>query len=136
MLDSSVALAWCFEDEASPATSGLLDNIVAHGAIAPGLWPLEVLNVLLLAEQRKRIDAQKREEFVGFLRGLPVAIDPETDTQAWEATSQLAEHHGLTLYDATYLELAKRARLPLATLDRKLQAAASAISVPLLGLTS
>ena len=134
VIDSSVALTWCFEDERTPATLALLDRVVQAGATAPALWPLEVLNALAMAERRKHLTATQRHHLSGFLRDLPITLDLETAAQAWTATAHLAEQHRLTLYDASYLELAQRLRLPLATLDRDLRAAASALGVPALGL--
>ncbi|MBK6974640.1 MAG: type II toxin-antitoxin system VapC family toxin [Sterolibacteriaceae bacterium] len=133
VVDSSVALTWCFEDERTPATMALLDQVTETGAIAPALWPLEILNGLAMAERRGRLDAERRERLAGFLRELPVALDNETATQAWTLTAQLSARFRLTLYDAAYLELAQRLRLPLATLDQELRAAADALGVPLLG---
>jgi predicted nucleic acid-binding protein len=132
VIDSSAALAWCFEDEQTSAILNFLDEVVENGAVAPALWPLEVLNALLTAERRKRLDAAQRQRLAGFLRDLPITIDSETDSQAWTATMRLAEAHGLTVYDAAYLELAQRLALPLAALDRALRAAAKAEGVPLI----
>jgi predicted nucleic acid-binding protein len=132
VVDSSVTLTWCFADERTPATVALLDRVTDSGAFAPSLWPLEVLNALLMAEKRKRIDAIKRHELIGLLQTLPVTIDPQTVAQAWIVTDRLAGQYGLTVYDASYLELAQRLSLPLATLDEQLCAAALAIGVPLL----
>jgi predicted nucleic acid-binding protein len=131
VVDSSIALTWCFEDEANPVADALLAQLTDDGAFAPSLWPLEVLNVLLMAERRKRITADARRDRISFLRGLPIALDPAV--QAWTITNHLAERHRLTLYDATYLELAQRLNLPLATLDADLRAAANASGVALLG---
>lgn len=133
VIDSSVALAWCFEDERTSATVAVLERIGQSGAAAPALWPLEVLNVLVLAERRKRLTATQRHNLAGSLRDLPVTLDYETAAQAWGATVRLAEQHRLTLYDATYLELAQRLDLPLATLDQELRTAAGAFDIPLLG---
>ena len=133
VIDSSVALTWCFEDERTPATLALLDRVAQAGATAPTLWPLEVLNALAMAERRKRLTAVQRHHLAGFLRNLPITLDPETAAQAWIATTRLAEQHRLTLYDASYLELAQRLGLPLATLDQELRRAANAIGVPALG---
>ena len=135
VLDNSVALAWCFEDEQTPAISALLDRLVETGASAPMLWPLEALNGLMVAQRRRRIDAAAWAEFAAFLQELLVMIDAQTVDQVWGATSALAGQFGLTVYDAAYLELAQRRRLPLATLDRDLRRAASAVEVELLGLT-
>jgi predicted nucleic acid-binding protein len=136
VLDSSVSLAWCFEDEQTPAVMALLDRIIETGASAPLLWPLEVLNALFAAERRRRIDSAKRQKLAAFLRDLPVALDAETAVQAWEATPRLAERFRLTTYDAAYLELAHRRRLPLASLDQELRVAASTIGVETLGLSA
>ncbi len=135
VLDNSVALAWCFEDEQTPAISALLDRLVETGASAPMLWPLEALNGLLVAERRRRIDATARAAYAAFLSELPVRIDSQTVDQVWGATAVLAAQFGLTVYDAAYLELAQRRQLPLATLDKQLRVAAGAISIRLLGLS-
>lgn len=133
VLDSSVALTWCFEDEHTLATLALLDQITETGAIAPALWPLEVLNALTMAERRGRLDGTQRHQLAGFLRDLPVSLDQETADQAWTITMRLAERYQLTLYDAAYLELAQRLELPLATLDQELRAAGNALGITLLG---
>lgn len=106
----------------------LLDRVTETGAFAPQLWPIEALNGLLTAERRKRIDTPRRHR----LAELPIAIDGETASRLWHPTAQLAEDHGLTACDATYLELALRLNLPLATSDRPLIAAAQAAGIPLL----
>lgn len=133
MLGNSVALAWCFEDERTPAVMDLLDRVVEAGATAPLLWPLEALDGLFSAERRRRLDGARRGRLTGFLRDLPVALDPDTDGQAWEATARLAERFRLTAYDAAYLELAQRRRLPLASLDQALRAAAAGLGMEVLG---
>ncbi|MCA3390244.1 MAG: type II toxin-antitoxin system VapC family toxin [Roseomonas sp.] len=132
VLDNSVALAWCFEDEQSPPIMALLDRVVATGAMAPLLWPLEALNGLLVAERRHRLDAAKRAELAGLLRALPITLDDETADKSWVATLRLAERFTLSVYDATYLELAQRRRLPLASKDRALRNAAAALGVEVL----
>jgi hypothetical protein len=91
VLDNSVALTWCFEDERTPATTALLEQVGESGALAPGLWPLEALNGLLVAERRGRLDTSRRQRLAGFLRALPVSLDDETASQAWTATMGLAE---------------------------------------------
>ena len=133
VVDSSVALTWCFEDERTPATAALLQRVAQSGAFAPMLWPLEMLNVLATAERRQRISAVQRHHVSGWMHQLPIKLDPETAAQAWTATALLAEQHRLTLYDACYLELAQRMKLPLATLDSALRVAAPKLGVALLG---
>jgi predicted nucleic acid-binding protein len=133
VLDSSVTLAWCFDDERTDATDAVLERVVESGAQAPSLWPLEILNALWMAERRGRIDADRRVRPAGFLRDLPVNLDADTASQAWVATSRLAARYRLTLHDAAYLELAQRLRLPLATLDAELRTATDALAIEMLG---
>ena len=133
MLDNSVALAWCFEDEQTPTVLELLDRVSESGASAPILWPLEALNGLFAAERRRRLDAAKRATLATFLRDLPIRLDTETADQAWEETARLAEKFRLTIYDASYLELAQRRKLPLASLDTDLRKAAVSAGVEVLG---
>jgi predicted nucleic acid-binding protein len=133
VVDNSVALAWCFEDEHTQPIMDLLDRVAETGAVAPSLWPLEALNGLLMAERRRRLDTKRRQRLAGFLRGLPVKLDAETAEQAWTATARLAERYRLTLYDAAYLELAQRRKLPLATVDQDLIRAGKALGMTLLG---
>jgi predicted nucleic acid-binding protein len=132
VIDNSVALAWCFEDEQTSGIMALLDRVATDGAVAPGLFPIEALNGLLSAERRGRIDSGVRRRLAGFLRDLPIAIDDETAGRLWNETAVLAQAHGLSAYDATYLELAVRIGLPLATSDLALIAAAGAEGVPVL----
>lgn len=134
VVDNSVALAWCFEDEHTLPVMELLDRVAESGAYAPSLWPLEAMNGLLMAERKKRLDARRRHRLAGFLRALPVTLDTETPDQAWTATLKLAERHRLSVYDAAYLELAQRRKLPLATLDRDLVKACRALGLAVLGI--
>lgn len=133
VIDSSVALSWCFEDERTPATLVLLERVAESGAVVPPHWPAEVLNGLMMAERRQRIDAERRRRLAEFLRDLPLEIDVEATNQLWSATQRLAERFRLTVYDAIYLELAQRKTLALASLDKELCAAAVALGVPVLG---
>jgi len=133
VVDSSIALTWCFEDEATQVVDALLVRLTNDGAYAPSLWPLEVLNVLVMAQRRGRITLEARQNRIALLHALPITLDTETAGQSWTITNLLAERHGLTLYDAAYLELAQRLGLPLATLDTDLRTAASNLGVPLLG---
>jgi predicted nucleic acid-binding protein len=132
VLDNSVALAWCFEDEQTDAVLALLDRVVSEGAVAPPLWPVEALNGLLTAERRGRIDAASRRQLFDLLSQLPIELDDEMGRRAWTATAAMAEQYGLTAYDAAYLELAARRRLPLATRDEALIKAAATAGVDLI----
>ena len=134
VLDSSVALAWVYADETTDAILRLFDEIRIGGAWIPGLWRWEIANVLQLNVRRGRHSGDFRDEALSSLALLPVKVDAEADRQAWSATLYLAERHGLTVYDAAYLEIASRRKIPLATLDRQLRAASSDEKVELLGL--
>jgi len=133
VLDSSVALAWVYADETTDAVLGLFDEIRIHGAWVPGLWRWEIANVLQLNVRRGRHSADFRDGALSSLGLLPVKVDAEADRQAWDAALHLAERHGLTVYGAAYLEIASRRKIPLATLDRQLRAAATSEGVQLLG---
>lgn len=129
VLDCSVAVAWFFEDEANPETDALLDRTMESGALVPGLWRLEIGNVLSKAERRRRIDPSKVASYVDVLAELPIATDTETEERALRETLALARQENLTTYDAAYLEVAMRRGVPLATLDKALIRAARRVGV-------
>lgn len=133
VLDASLTLTWYFEDEATPAAEEVLDRVTANGAVAPPLWRLEIVSAFQTAIRRRRIDAAYRDASLADLERLPITIDGDTDARVWTAALRLSDRYGLTIYDACYLELAQRLNLPLATLDRELRVAASALGLPLLG---
>jgi len=133
VLDSSIALAWVYADETTDAVLGLFDDIRINGAWVPGLWRWEIANVLQLNVRRGRHARDFRDGALSSLALLPIKVDAEADRQAWSATLHLAERHGLTVYDASYLEIASRRKIPLATLDWQLRAAAASDGVQLLG---
>lgn len=134
VLDNSVSIAWFVPDERNVETQRLLDRVIRDGALVPSLWALEVANALIFAQRRGRISDEHRAKALHDLADLPIAFDAETHTRAWGATLGLAERFDLTLYDACYLELAQRSALPLASLDRELQAAGRALGIELLGV--
>jgi predicted nucleic acid-binding protein len=134
VIDSSITLSWCFEDERTDVTATLLYRVAETGALVPALWRLEVANGLQVAVRRGRIDVAYRDATIADLRDLAIDVDPETDRRAWSEILQLADRFRLTLYDAAYLELAQRRQLPLASLDNELRAAGQMLGVPLLGL--
>ncbi|HRT10846.1 MAG TPA: type II toxin-antitoxin system VapC family toxin [Candidatus Paceibacterota bacterium] len=131
--DSSVGVAWAVHAQASNATEKLLDE-VAGGIplIVPSLWPFEVANSLLVLLRRKKILPADRDRALRALIRLPFGVDDEGPRLALGRISELAEHHGLTVYDATYLELAMRRRLPLASCDEALREAAQRCRIRLL----
>jgi predicted nucleic acid-binding protein len=129
VLDCSVAVAWCFDDEAAPATDAVLDRVRDEGACVPAIWRLEIGNVLLCAERRGRIVTADVDAFMLLLGALPIVTDSEV---AAERVFTLARLASLTTYDAAYLEIAIRRGLPLATKDGALRAAAARMGVPLI----
>lgn len=133
IIDCSIAMAWCFGDEATPKTAALLDRLDDDSAVVPAHWFLEVVNVLAMAEKRKRISAAHSSAFLSMLRTLDITLDAETAVKAFDQLLPLCRKHGLTSYDAAYLELALRRHLPLASLDAQLRTAAKQLGVELLG---
>ena len=124
VLDCSATLPWVFGSEATASTDALLDGLAAGDkAWVPSLWHLELGNVLLGAQRKGRIDKAGIEQFLGALAVYDIEVDSETIGVAWTRTLALAESHALMMYDATYLELALRRGLPLASLDAPLRAA-------------
>ena len=124
VLDCSVAVSWLFEDEARTETDALQPQLAASGGCVPALWLLEVANVLMQAERRGRIDAAGADERFDLLESLPLLVDTEHSASVIRQVIRLARAYSLTSYDAAYLELALRRRLPLATLDKAMRAAA------------
>jgi predicted nucleic acid-binding protein len=118
VVDASVSAAWFLPQEATARTEAALQATTTHDVWVPALWLLEVGNLLLSAQRRKRITADKRRELATAAAGLRLEVDREPVTIT--ALHELAARHGLSAYDAAYLELAIRRRLPLATLDEAL----------------
>ena len=127
MLDASVAVAWCFEDETTAYTERILDAF-SNGAEAmvPAIWPLEIANAMLVAERRKRITAAQVTAFMSRIAELPVTVEVPSARSAFTQILPLAREHDMASYDAAYLELAIRHAIPLATVDDSLRRAAKA----------
>lgn len=133
VLDSSATLAWVYGDETTDAIRAVFDQVADTGAVVPSLWRLEVANSLTVAVRRGRIDADFRRAALADLALLDIITDQYTDANAWGESLTLANQFRLTLYDAAYLEVARRRTVPLATLDSDLRSAARAVGVRLLG---
>lgn len=131
ILDCSVSMAWCFEDEIVKYSEAVFDALNNETALVPAIWPLEVANVLLIAERKKRINPIKSISFKEALRMLPIQIDHTTSQRALGSIMEVAKEVGITAYDAAYLELALHSGLPLSTLDLALKKAAHKVGVPL-----
>lgn len=125
IVDASVGFAWVYEEQATPKTDGLLNQVAAGATVVvPALWFLEMANVLLVAQRRHLLTAIQRKAALEKLTAMQFTIDEEGTRHAFGITSELAEKHRLTIYDATYLELALRRSLPLASRDEALKTAA------------
>jgi predicted nucleic acid-binding protein len=130
VLDNSVSSAWCFRDESNSYTEAILQTATKDGgAVAPALWPIELANVLVVAERRKRITTEQREAFLKNLADLDIEIQTITTAQIFQQEMSLAIAHRLSVYDATYLGVAIRQQLPLATQDKQLIRAANDVGV-------
>lgn len=131
VLDCSITMSWCFEDESNDYSDTILENMKTAIAIVPTIWPLEVANVLLLAKRKKRITEVQTVSFIDALSALSIVVDQSTSTRAPHSIFVLANELNLTIYDAAYLELAIREKIPLITLDSGLEKAAKKLDIPL-----
>jgi predicted nucleic acid-binding protein len=127
VVDASVSAAWLLPDEATAYTEAALQATTQGEVWVPPLWRLEICNLLLSAQRRRRITDAQRQQLVAGAQALHVRVD--TASVAMTTIDGLAAKHGLSAYDATYLELAIRRGLPLATVDQKLLKAMAAANV-------
>jgi predicted nucleic acid-binding protein len=132
VLDASLTLSWCFEDEAGSAEWDPLGRVEREGAIVPCTWPVEVANGLARAERRLRIMPAKADKFWHVLDDLTIGVDETTHRRAFNAVLRIARSGRVTAHDACYIALAQRAKLPLATVDGGMRRAAGALGIGLL----
>ena len=132
VVDNSVVMAWCFDDESAGYPDAVLELMKTSEALVPSIWPLEVSNVLVVAERRKRLNEADSARFLKLLAGLPFRVIPDTPSRVTTEVFALARRHQLSVYDASYLDLAMREGVALATSDKSLRAAASSVRVALL----
>jgi predicted nucleic acid-binding protein len=125
-IDASITAAWLLPDERSSLAERCLDALESDFALVPGIWWFETRNLLLMAERRRRLSAQETHAALAVIAKYPIHQDAAPEEAA---ILRLARKHALTFYDATYLELALRRGVPLATLDGRLGAAARAEAV-------
>ena len=128
VLDASIAACWAFQDEDHPDAALAFARIRTEEAVVPSLWWFEVRNILIVNERRRRISEPGTFAFLRELSRLRIRIDREPREAG---VLRLARLHGLSVYDAAYLEVAQREGLPIATLDKRLSAAAHAEAVEL-----
>jgi predicted nucleic acid-binding protein len=133
VLDASMTIAWLFNAERSTIVKLVVQRVAAEGALVPSIWRLEVANSLRNAVKRRRCTVEYALQSMYRLAQLRVSVDSETDRHAWNETWELSQIHGLTAYDAAYLELAARTKRPIATCDAALVRAASHVGVDVVG---
>ena len=132
MLDNSVSAAWCFEDQSTPYTDAVLQALI-EGAevVVPVVWRLEVVNALVVAERRKKVTPERIAKFLWDLQRLPIIVDLDGLDNVFGAVLDQARRYQRSSYDASYLELAQRRGLPLATKDEPLRKAAEELGLSL-----
>mgnify|MGYP001358264815 FL=1 len=130
VVDASVVMAWCFCDAGNRYADAVLESLETGEALVPAIWPLEVGNVLLVAERKKRLSEASLVRFLALLRNLPITVEQETPDRMLTEIVSLARTHHLSTYDASYLDLAMRLGLPIATRDALLAKAAKTCRVP------
>jgi predicted nucleic acid-binding protein len=133
IIDASVALSWLFADEFTPAAEALLKQANDNAVFGPShLW-LEISNGALMGERRGRVESSQTILWLGQIAALGISIDRGNPSLGLDGLLPIARLHGLTVYDAAYLELAARLRLPLATFDKRLASAARNVGVEVIG---
>jgi predicted nucleic acid-binding protein len=132
VIDNSVVMSWCFNDETSKYTDAVLGYLEKATAYVPAIWPLEVSNVLLVAERRKRLSQADSSHFISLLFELPIIVEQESPERMFSEILALAREYKLSSYDASYLDLTMRKGLPLATVDKNIITAAKRCRVDIL----
>lgn len=132
VVDCSFILAWGHDEKEFQASYDVLDRVVRHGGVVPGIWALEVANGLLSGLRRNRITHQQLKTILANIAELPIEVDRRTHDLAWTRILSLAKRHDLSTYDAAYLELATRHGSVLATLDVALRRAATSEGIMVL----
>lgn len=132
VVDASVAIAWILPDENGYRPLDLAEQLGTGQAIVPNHWYSEVANALLMAERRRRITPAETTQFLAFLIDVGIETDSAPGRDNTTSIISLARAHGLTVYDAIYLELAMRSGRALATLDHALRRAAATVGVEII----
>jgi predicted nucleic acid-binding protein len=131
VIDASIALAWCFEDQSTPFTVSVLNELRCDSGVVPAIWPLEIANSLVSGERRGRLTRDQVDGAIRLLEALSITVDNRSIAQARTVVLDIARTQRLSTYDACYLDLAIRTQLPLATLDNRLEEAARRVGVEL-----
>ena len=131
VIDNSVVMSWCFKDESNQYADAVLDRLLESTAFVPSIWPLEVVNVLLAAERRKRLTEADSVRFITLLSQLPIVVEYEPAEIIMKDLLALARTNRLSSYDACYLDLSMRKGISIATSDDQLIKAAKKTDVPI-----
>jgi predicted nucleic acid-binding protein len=131
VVDNSIVMSWCFKDETNQYADTVLEYLTEATAFVPSIWPFEVVNVLLIAERRKRLSEADSVRFMTLLSQLPIIVEHERPERIMADLLALARANNLSSYDASYLDLSMRKGLPIATLDTRLIGAARMAKVPI-----
>jgi predicted nucleic acid-binding protein len=134
VIDASAMMTWCFEDERADNADALLKRLVRGGMVAPGNFPLEIVQTLRMSQRRKRVSPIEADAFAALVVGLGIEIDGETASRAWGDIKLLSLELEISAYDAAYLELAMRRSATLATYDKGLVKAAQTKRVSVLAI--
>lgn len=132
VVDASVTLTWCLPGEETERTTALHHRLREGGVYVPHIWPLETANILVLAVRDGRLEEEEFADAVALLQAIDVTVDQPSLNHVLDATVPLARRQAITTYDASYVELAARLDLPLATNDREMARAARAIGIEIL----
>lgn len=131
VIDNSIVMTWCFNDESSKYSDIILDSLENYEALAPAIWPLEVGNVVLVAERRKCLTESDGIRFLNLINELPITVQQETPDRMLKEIFALARECNISSYDASYLDLAMRNGVPIATQDSGLKKAAKRCDITL-----
>ena len=121
VLDASIAMTWCYEDEEDPYANAALIALETSQAVVPWVWSLEIANCLMVGERRSRLTEAESFRFLSVLESLNIVMDESSPNHLMDDVLSIGRHHALSSYDACYLELALRKGVPLATLDQRLR---------------
>lgn len=132
VVDNSVVMSWCFKDETNQYADAILDCLSEATAFVPSIWPLEVVNILLVAERKKRLSEADSVRFITLLSQLPIIVEHERPERLMKDLLALARSNNLSSYDASYLDLSMRKGIPIATLDTRLITASKKTNIPIL----
>ncbi len=132
VLDASVTMSWCYEDENAEAGRSILRRLREQRGIVPVIWRYEVANALLVGERRRRIEPKQLSRFLDLLESLDLEVEREVTPRPGQEM-MVGRRYGISAYDASYLQTAMTRSLPLATFDRRLSSAAESAGVSLIG---